>query len=189
LLLVVAGCGGRARTGPAASPASPASTSGPAPIVLRFRPVLKALPAEDHTESTPADQDDPASQVVLTEQDGDNVVARYLLGPAFLTNDAIADAEPVDNGGWSVNLQLKPGLDGIDTFNRSAQACFVGAPTCPPIGPGGHGMIAIVLDSVVMATPEIEPDQTTFSPFNGDQIAIGGTLTEAEARQLAQQLR
>ncbi len=157
--------------------------------MLRFRPVLKALPAEDHTEPTPADQDDAASQVVLTEQDGDNVVARYLLGPAFLTNDAIADAEPVDNGGWSVDLQLKPGVDGIDTFNRSAQACFVGAPTCPPVGPGGHGMIAIVLDSVVMATPEIEPDQTTFSPFNAGQIAIGGTLTEAEASQLAQQLR
>ena len=47
--------------------------------------------------TTPADQDDPAKDVVLEEKDRDGtVVARYQLGPAALTGAGVQTAEAAD---------------------------------------------------------------------------------------------
>ncbi len=101
--------------------------------------------------TTPADQDDPAKDVVLEEKDRDNtVVARYQLGPAALTGAGVQTAEAQINpntGEWSVHLTMKSGTVGIDGWNQLATRCFNRDATCPT------GQIAIVLDSIVKSAP------------------------------------
>lgn len=203
LFAAAIGCSGTARNEVVAvTAASPAST-GPSPgaVELRFRPVLQILPPEETAPvsaasgttalaTTKADEDRADQTVVLPELDGAGaVVRRYQLGPAFLGRSAIEHADAVFQNGWQVALQLKPGADGIDTWNKVCEECFNGAASCPGIGGSGHGLIAIVVDSVVKSAPEIQPTDATFTPFQGDQISISGDFTETEANQLAAGLR
>ena len=60
--------------------------------------------------------------------------ARYLLGPAFLTGSAVETAAAKfdqNTNEYVVNLTLKGGANGIDTWNKVAQQCFNGDATCP----------------------------------------------------------
>jgi preprotein translocase subunit SecD len=132
--------------------------------------------------TTPADQDDPAKDVVLEEKDRDNaVVARYSLGPAALTGAGVQTAEAQINpntGEWSVHLTMKSGTVGIDGWNQLATRCFNRDATCPT------GQIAIVLDSIVKSAPVVQTPT-----FERDQIQITGNFSEREAKNLALVLR
>jgi preprotein translocase subunit SecD len=160
-----------ATTAPSATTTAPASSTG--------------LP------TTPPEKDVANQTVVLPQKDSSGkVTERYQLGPAFLNGSAISDAQSqFGSSGWEVNLHLKGGANGIDTWNKVTEQCFNGASNCPGIGTNGHGQVAIVLDSVVQSAPVIQPDQSSFSPFAADQIAISGNFNQSEADNLALVLR
>ncbi len=142
--------------------------------------------------TTERSEDDPTQQVVLPELDDDgNVRARYLLGPAGATGQAVETAaarfDPSANE-WTVQVTFRSGDQGIDAFNRMAADCYFTSPTCPPTGQdrsgNPRGRIAIVLDSVVKSAPQILTPS-----FERDQVQISGGFTEREAKDLALVLR
>src|SRR5829696_7929003 len=139
--------------------------------------------------TTPDEDADPESvnaTVILPEfDDSGNVARRYQLGRAFLTGSAVNGAEAVFQNGWQVSLDMKGGANGIDTWNKVTEECFNGVSTCPGIGSRGRGLVAITLDGTVKSAPEIQPDNSAFSPFSADQISISGNFTEKEANDLA----
>src|SRR5204863_6744135 len=106
--------------------------------------------------TTPPDKDVADQQVVLPERDSTGkVVRRYVLGPAFLTGSAVSGADAVFQNGWQVNLDMKGGANGIDTWNKVTGQCFSGASICPGIGSRGRGLVAITLDGTVKSAREI----------------------------------
>lgn len=138
-------------------------------------------------ETTEVENDDPNQTVVLPQRDPETneVIARYQLGPAFLTGDGIetADFEFANSQGWGVTLELKDGALGIDPWNAAALQCFNGDVSCP------SRAIAIVLDGVVVSAPQIQPGESSFRPFSRDQISISGNFEQQEAEDLATVLK
>ena len=144
-------------------------------------PTATTVPAESGAAPdpggnlTPAGSDDADEVVVLADQE-DN---RYQLGPALATGQIVASADAqLQNGAWSVSLEMKGGANGIDKFNEIAGKCFSADPDCP------SGQLAIVLDSVVQSAPQIQDPS-----YSRDQIQISGNFTESEAKDLALVLR
>jgi preprotein translocase subunit SecD len=171
---------------------SPTTTAAPAETTTTVAGETTTVPVTPTTQlaTTPPEDDKIDQQVVLPElDDNGTVVRRYLLGPAFLTGAAVDGAEAVFQNEWQVNLNMKGGANGIDTWNQVTQECFTGTATCPPIGSRGKGLVAITLDGTVKSAPEIQPDNATFSPFSADQISISGNFKEGEAKNLALVLR
>jgi preprotein translocase subunit SecD len=128
----------------------------------------------------------PDEQVILPECDDDReVVTYYELGPVFLTGAGVETAEARfdPQTGWTVSLTLKPGEEGIDTFNVWAEKCYNGDPECPSDG-ASRGRVAIVLDGIVQSAPQINAPS-----FERDQIVISGDFTQSEAEDLALVLR
>jgi preprotein translocase subunit SecD len=170
------------------STTTPPTTAAAAPITTVAPTATSAGFATTKPEDDKVDQ-----EVVLPEQDSNGTVQRrYLLGPAFLTGSAVSGADAVFNQSsneWQVNLNLKGGSNGIDTWNRVTELCFNGDATCPGIGSRGKGLVAITLDGIVKSAPEIQPDNASFSPFQADQISISGNFGETEAKNLALVLR
>ncbi len=160
-------------------PNAPTTTSPPVPTTL--------------IKTTKPEEDKPGQTVVLPQVDPvtKKIVARFELGPSFLTGIAVSDASArfSDNGGWSVALSVKGGADGIDAWNAAGKTCFDGGATCP----GTPGRIAIVLDGEVQSAPQIQPEGKSggqgYSPFKADQISISGNFKEKDARSLALVLR
>jgi preprotein translocase subunit SecD len=145
--------------------------------------------------STKPEADLADQTVILPQKDASGkVVARFELGPAFMTGASLKDATSAfsDTGGWSVRLSVKGGAEGIDAWNAAAKKCFDGDATCPGSGTS-PGRLAIVLDSVVQSAPQIQPDAKStgsgFSPFTADQISISGNFKQKEADQLSLVLR
>lgn len=144
-------------------------------------PTATTVPAESGAAPdpggnlTPPGSDDADEVVVLADQE-DN---RYQLGPALATGQIVASADAqLQNGAWSVSLEMKGGANGIDKFNEIAGKCFSADPDCP------SGQLAIVLDSVVQSAPQIQDPS-----YSRDQIQISGNFTESEAKDLALVLR
>jgi preprotein translocase subunit SecD len=132
-----------------------------------------------------SDFDQPDQTVVLPECQKREVVTYYQLGPTFLTGDGVESAQAVfsQQSGWTVELVLKPGAAGIDTFNEWAAKCYNGTPECPSSG-ASRGRVAIVLDGIVKSAPQINAPS-----FSRDQITISGNFSEKEAKELALVLR
>jgi preprotein translocase subunit SecD len=155
---------------------------------LRFRPVLAVDPAGVGPAPTPPEGDVPDQQVVLAD-DAEQV---YTLGPTAMSGEVVErafavpgapelveSAEDVSQAGrpWAVGLVLRPGTDGIDTFNAVAALCYSVAPTCPT------GQLAVTIDSRVLSAPMI-----TEPSYRRDQIQVSGGFDEAEATDLAMML-
>jgi preprotein translocase subunit SecD len=98
---------------------------------------------------------------------------RCVLGPAQMTGRSIASAQATQNqtGQWVVDYTLS-GAAGSALWDKVAQANF-------------HQFLGIELDGKVYSAPIIQPTQTTFSSFDG-KGEISGSLTQAQAQQLAQ---
>jgi preprotein translocase subunit SecD len=160
-------------------PAAPTTTSPPIPTTL----IKTTKPEEDKADQTVVlPQIDPVTK---------KVVARFELGPSFLTGAAVSDSSArfSDTGGWSVALSVKGGAEGIDAWNAAGKKCFDGDASCP----GSPGRIAIVLDGQVQSAPQIQPEGKSggqgYSPFKADQISISGSFKEKDASSLALVLR
>jgi preprotein translocase subunit SecD len=149
---------------------------------LHFRAVRRTFPIAEpaaaadpelNRPTTPREQDDPASEVVLPERDrGGRIMARYLLGPSEVTGRALSDSRAVvdpTTGAWSVEFTLTSG--GTKEWNDMAAR----------IGQGGR--VAVDLDGEVKSAPQL---QTTNFPGKGQ---INGDFTEREAKELALVLR
>jgi preprotein translocase subunit SecD len=170
-----------AAAAPTTAPAGASTTALSIPTTI----ILSTKPEADLADQT----------VILPQKDASGkVVARFELGPAFMTGASLKDAKSAfsDTGGWSVRLSVKGGAEGIDAWNAAAKKCFDGDATCPGSGTN-PGRLAIVLDSVVQSAPQIQPDAKStgsgFSPFSADQISISGNFKQKEAEQLSLVLR
>ncbi|HEX4868911.1 MAG TPA: protein translocase subunit SecD [Acidimicrobiales bacterium] len=139
-----------------------------------------AAPGATGFELTPREQDLPDQPVVLAETDDNGkVVSTYQLGPSVATGKIVSGAQASldQTGQWIVRLDIKGSQ--IDAFNANAAApCYSRQATCP------QGALAIVLDSRVVMAPNIQQPS-----YKADQISISGSLSEAEAKDLALVLR
>ena len=126
-------------------------------------------PAFAKIATTSPNRDNPKATVVLPALGTSQI--RYVLGPAELTGTAVKTALAQQNqvGAWVVNYSLTSA--GSPAWDRVAQANF-------------HAQLAIELDGVVQSAPLIQPDQATFTSFNG-QGEISGSFTESSAKNLA----
>jgi preprotein translocase subunit SecD len=155
---------------------------------LRFRPVQAIYLASAGPAPTAPDGDVPEQPVVLPADD-DQV---YALGPSAMGDEAVESAsvvrgasQPVEDPEdasqaprmWAVKLVLRPGNDGIDTFNAVASLCYARTPTCPT------GQLAVTVDSRVVSAPTIQEPS-----YDRDQIQVSGAFDEAEANELATML-
>jgi preprotein translocase subunit SecD len=166
---------------------------------LYFRPVLERLPAVavstttvapveptttvagspptsapiDLDKTTTPEENAPENTVILPEKDDNGTVtARYVLGPAEVTGQALSGASATvnpSNGVWEVEFNLTSG--GTSQWNAMAEKV------------GMNGQIAIDLDGVIRSAPSL---QTTNFPGSGQ---ISGDFSEREAKDLALVLR
>ena len=113
-----------------------------------------------------APEDDLADWAVLLPGRGEPV--GYVLGPAELTGEAVAEAAATFNNEWVVNVDLTD--EGAVGFDEIAARYF-------------GQQVAIVLDGVVESAPVIQATE-----FEGTAV-ISGTFDEQGARDLAVALR
>jgi preprotein translocase subunit SecD len=150
-----------------ANPAPTSSTSAPAETTTTVAGAL------DPNSTTTPEENRPEATVILPEKDDNgNVTARYLLGPAEVTGQALSSASAVvnpTNGVWEVEFNLTS--EGTGQWNAMAAAV------------GINNQIAIDLDGVVRSAPSLS---TTNFPGSGQ---ISGNFTEREAKDLALVLR
>ena len=111
-------------------------------------------------------EDDIADQAVVLPGRGEPV--GYVLGPAELTGEAVAEAAATFNNEWVVNVDLTD--EGAVGFDQIAARYF-------------GQQVAIVLDGIVESAPVIRATE-----FGGTAV-ISGTFGEEEARDLAVALR
>lgn len=111
-------------------------------------------------------EDDIAESAVLLRDRAQPI--GYVLGPAELTGEAVAEAAATFNNEWVVNVDLTD--DGSVGFDEMAARYF-------------GEQIAIVLDGLVESAPAIRATE-----FEGRAV-ISGTFGEEEARDLAVALR
>ncbi len=99
-------------------------------------------------------------------------------GPTQGTGEVFSrgSAQLTDQDGWGVAVDLRS--DGQATWNNLANQCYNMEPTCPSTQAGVRGQIAIVLDSVVQSSPQV--NQPNFT----DSVAITGSFARAEAESL-----
>lgn len=100
------------------------------------------------------------------------------VGPAQGTGEVFerGSASLTLDAGFGVAVDLRS--DGQATWNNLASQCYNTAPTCPSTQPGVRGQIAIVLDSVVQSSPQV--NQPNFT----DSVAITGSFSRDEAEAL-----
>ena len=111
-------------------------------------------------------EDDLADWAVVLPGRGEPV--GYVLGPAELTGEAVAEAAATFNNEWVVNVDLTD--EGAIGFDEIAARYF-------------GQQVAIVLDGVVESAPVIRATE-----FGGTAV-ISGTFDEEGARDLAVALR
>jgi preprotein translocase subunit SecD len=146
----------------------PAET-GPADTVPADSAPIGPVPAPDFPAPT------ATGAQLLPTRDGSVVC----VGPVQGTGEVFerGSAELTAEGGWGVAVNLRG--DGQATWNSLAGQCYNMAPTCPSTQPGVRGQIAIVLDSVVQSSPQV--NQPNFS----GSVAITGSFSRGEAEELA----
>jgi preprotein translocase subunit SecD len=169
--------------------ASAAGTTAPAegePSVTTDEYALACGP-----DTATATADDPTQPVTLpgTDDDGDGVPdACYQLGPVPVgSNEVVLDGEVINGAQAAIPqnewvVQLDFSNDGLATFNEVAEQCFNSEPTCP------SRQIAITLDGRVESAPQIQPDQTAFTPFSRDGVVISGGASNPFSEQAAKDL-
>ena len=128
--------------------------------------------ATESNISVSEDTTDPNVNAVLLGQNGEG----YLVGPAgapgkVFTNNAQA---VINNGNWTVTVELQKGAEGEDLWNALTTQCFNRAATCPT------ARIAIALDGTVISAPTVQEAVFTCGNFQ-----ISGDFSESEARDLA----
>ena len=130
-------------------------------------------PAADASNiSISEDTTDPNVNSVLLGQNGE----AYLVGPAGASGKVFtSNAQAViNNGSWTVTVELRKGAEGEDLWNALTTRCFNRDATCPT------ARIAIALDGNVISAPTVQE-----AVFTGGNVQISGDFSQAEARDLA----
>ena len=146
----------------------PASTDTTVPA-----PTDTTAPAADAANiSISEDTTDPNVNAVLLGQNGE----AYLVGPAGASGKVFtSNAQAViNNGSWTVTVELQKGAAGEDLWNALTTRCFNRDATCPT------ARIAIALDGNVISAPTVQE-----AVFTGGNVQISGDFSQAEARDLA----
>jgi preprotein translocase subunit SecD len=165
-----------------------ASTEG-GPGSVRSRGTATTIPAGTVTTvpaptdtTTPAaaatnisvskDITDPNVNAVLLGQGGE----AYLVGPAGATGKVFTNNAQavINNGNWTVTVELRKGAAGADLWNALTTKCFNHDATCPT------ARIAIALDGKVISAPTVQE-----AVFTGGNVQISGSFSQSEARDLA----
>ena len=122
--------------------------------------------------SVSEDTTDPNANAVLLGQNGE----AYLVGPAGATGKVFTNNAQavINNGNWTVTVELQKGAEGEDLWNALTTQCFNRAATCPT------ARIAIALDGTVISAPTVQE-----AVFTGGNVQISGDFSESEARDLA----
>ena len=99
--------------------------------------------------------------------------SRYVLGPAAVTQKAVASAAAVEESGqWIVIVRLTP--QGAVQWDRLATQQF-------------HAIIGVVDNGKVISAPVTQPTQSSPTSFDG-QVGISGGFTQQQAEALARGL-
>ena len=122
--------------------------------------------------SVSEDTTDPNANAVLLGQNGE----AYLVGPAGATGKVFTNNAQavINNGNWTVTVELQKGAEGEDLWNALTTQCFNRAATCPT------ARIAIALDGIVISAPTVQE-----AVFTGGNVQISGDFSQSEARDLA----
>ena len=122
--------------------------------------------------SVSEDTTDPNVNAVLLGQNGE----AYLVGPAGATGKVFTNNAQavINNGNWTVTVELRKGADGADLWNALTTKCFNRDATCPT------ARIAIALDGKVISAPTVQE-----AVFAGGNVQISGDFSQSEARDLA----
>ena len=118
------------------------------------------------------DSTDPTANAVLLGQNGE----AYLVGPAGATGKVFTNNAQavINNGNWTVTVELRNGAEGADLWNALTTKCFNRDATCPT------ARIAIALDGTVISAPTVQE-----AVFTGGNVQISGDFSQSEARDLA----
>jgi hypothetical protein len=115
--------------------------------------------------NTPTGEVTPDSCVVLESPDG----TRSLLGPSKLDGNAVVQATKSfqSGNGWGANLTLtEPGAQALDAL---ASQQF-------------HKQIGIVVDGKLSAVPTVQPQNASFTSFDGTiRITVGDSQAAVDA--------
>lgn len=146
----------------------PASTDTTVPTSLDS--TVPAVPASNISVSE--DTTDPTANAVLLGQNGE----AYLVGPAGATGKVFTNNAQavINNGNWTVTVELRKGAEGEDLWNALTTKCFNRDATCPT------ARIAIALDGTVISAPTVQE-----AVFTGGNVQISGDFSQSEARDLA----
>ncbi len=139
------------------------STNGVSYAATGADPALAAYPTSA--------VDNPKAVVLQKGLPGSGFTGRYLEGPAELSGTIVktASAQLSQTGQWVVNISLTgPGSTGWDDMTKQYF----------------HEIIGIELDGVVQSAPITQPQQATWSSFDG-QVQISGNFDQATATSLA----
>jgi hypothetical protein len=111
----------------------------------------------------------PTDCVVFPEQPGGPNAVRYYLGRAG--DLPVEDAKPefVPGQGWTVKIEFTKA--GSKAWDRMAKEQF-------------HRQVAITYEGVVVSAPTIQPNDVTFTSFDGVAVVSGG-FKQKEAIALA----
>jgi preprotein translocase subunit SecD len=122
--------------------------------------------------SVSEDTTDPNANAVLLGQNGE----AYLVGPAGATGKVFTNNAQavINNGNWTVTVELRKGAEGADLWNALTTRCFNRDATCPT------ARIAIALDGIVISAPTVQE-----AVFTGGNVQISGDFSQSEARDLA----
>jgi preprotein translocase subunit SecD len=133
--------------------------------------VTYQVPPDPALAANPTSVTDKPGAVVLQEGLQGAGQDRYLQGPAELTGRAVKTAIAQQNqlGAWVVNITLTAA--GSVGWDRMTQKYF-------------HQIIGIELDGVVQSAPITQPQQSSWTSFNG-QVEISGSFTQQSAQALA----
>mgnify|MGYP000977311648 CR=1 FL=1 len=128
--------------------------------------------AAESNISISEDTTDPNANAVLLGQNGE----AYLVGPAGATGKVFTNNAQavINNGNWTVTVELRKGADGADLWNALTTRCFNRDATCPT------ARIAIALDGKVISAPTVQE-----AVFTGGNVQISGDFSQSEARDLA----
>ncbi len=151
----------------------PPTTVPAEPTTTAVDPSTPTTVPLDLGKTTTPEENTPEATVILPQKDDKgNVTARYLLGPAEVTGEAMSSAMATvnpNNGVWEVEFNLTS--SGTSQWNAMAEKV------------GVNGQVAMDLDGVVRSAPSL---QTTNFPGSGQ---ISGDFSEREAKDLALVLR
>jgi preprotein translocase subunit SecD len=154
--------------GPATTIPASTVTTVPAPTDT----TAPAVTAPATNISVSKDTTDPNVNAVLLGQNGE----AFLVGPAGATGKVFTNNAQavINNGNWTVTVELRKGAAGADLWNALTTKCFNRDATCPT------ARVAIALDGKVISAPTVQE-----AVFTGGNVQISGSFTQSEARDLA----